>query len=293
MTRFRYVSKHLMESLQTSALASLMSLLALGFCFFLLGLCGFGLIRQEALVPEWLASSKIVAYLRVDAKQPELDRTVREVSAWPEVEQVHLVSRQQAHEQLKALLGHWKGFLDGLGEDFLPPSLQITMKHGAVQAGSGEELVARLRQLPLVEEILYGKEHWEWLQSLAGQWTNVWLILGGLLILLAILVVSNAVRLTFAYRKSEVSVYRLVGATPFVVKLPYYVEGVLLGSLGASLAVGLLAVLGAQIHRMLPTFWGAALGSAGWEGVVLFAGLLTCGAVCGWLGARMGLGKSL
>jgi len=154
-------------------------------------------------------------------------------------------------------------------------------------------LVSRLRQLPLVEEILYGKEHWEWLQSLAGQWTNVWLILGGLLFLVATLIVSNAVRLLFACRKTEVSVYRLVGATPFVVKLPYYVEGILLGSLGASFAVGLLALLGVQLHHMLPSFWGAALGTAHWESAALFAGLMACGACCGWLGSRMGLGNSL
>jgi cell division transport system permease protein len=293
MTRSHYIFKHLMESLQTSAPALLMSLLALGFCFLLVGLCGFALVRQDALVPEWLSPGKVVVYLQVDSPQADLDRAVREVAAWPEVEHIQLVSRRQAHEQLKALLGHWKGSLDGLGDDFLPPSLQIDLKQGVVQAGGEEGLVARLRQLPLVEEILYGKEHLEWLQSLAGHWTNVWLALGGLLLLVATLIVSNAVRLLFAHRKTEVSLYRLVGATPFVVKLPYYVEGVLLGSLGASFAVGLLALLGVHVHGVLPTFLGAALGTAGWEGAALFAGLVACGAGCGWLGARMGLGKSL
>ncbi|MHC1742032.1 MAG: cell division protein FtsX [Syntrophobacteraceae bacterium] len=293
MTRFRYITKHLWESLHTSALALLMSLVALGFCFLLLGVCGFALARQEALVPDWLASNSIVAYLEANASQPDLDRMVREVSTWPEVELVQQVSRKQAHERLKLMLGHWKGVLDGLEEEFLPPSLQIRMKPGTVQAGAAEEVVARLRRLPLVAEIQYGKEHWEWLQSLAEQWTSVWMILGLLLVLVAVLIISNAVRLVVAHRKTEVHVYRLVGAMPYVVKLPYYVEGILLGSAGAFLATGVLALLGVQVHRMLPAFWGAALGWTSWESAALLAGLVGCGAACGWLGSWMGLGKSL
>lgn len=293
MTLARYISKHLMESLQTSALGLLMSLLGLGFCFFLIGLCGFALLRQDAIVPDWLSPNTIVAYLRADIGESDLEKLAREVSGWPDVERVHGVSSQQAHQQLRALLGRWDGVLDGLEEDFLQPSLQITVKQGSVPPTAPEELVAKLRQSSSVAEILYGNEHWEWLQSLAGQWTNVWLVLGGLAVLVAVLIVSNAIRMVFAQRKSEVHIYRLVGATPFVVKLPYYVQGGLLGGLGASLAAGLLALLGAQAHRMLPAFWGGALGSSGWESVALFAGLMASGAACGALGARVGLGKPL
>lgn len=292
MTLARYVSKHLLESLHTSALMLLMSLLGLGLCFFLLGLCGYALVREGAIVPQWLAPNTIVVYLHGDSDPGELDKLVGEVSGWPGVERVHGVSRQQAHEQLRALLGSRDELLDGLEDDFLPPSVQITLKTERDPSKVTEDLVARLRQSPSIAEILYGKGHGEWLQSLAGHWTNVWLGLGVLVILVSIGIVSNATRIAFARRKSEVHIYRLIGATPFVVKLPHYIQGVLLGSLAASLAAGLLAVLGAQVHRAFPTFWGAALGIRPWEGAALLAGILICGAACGWLGTRVGLGKS-
>ena len=292
MTQIRYITKHLRESLHTSALALLMSLVALSFSFLLLGICGLALARQEALIPDWLAPNNVTAYLDVRSGELDQDRMVQEIANWPEVELVQLVTSKQAQEQLKAVLGRWKGVLEGLDEEFLPPSLQIRLKPEAVKAEAAGEVAVRLRQLPLVAEILYGKEHWEWLQSLAGQWTNIWMVLGALLILVSILIISNAVRLVFAYRKTEVHVYRLVGATPFVVKLPYVVEGILLGSVAGSLAAGVLVLLGAHVHRVLPAFWGAALGWTSWESAALVAGLVGCGAACGWLGTWMGLSKS-
>lgn len=291
MTQIRYVSKHLWESLQTGALTVLTSLLALAVAFLLLGICGIALVRQEALVPDWLPSDRIVAYLDGNAPGPEIDRLVREVSGWQEVEQVQLVTRKEAHEQLKTMLGRWKGVLEGLDEEFLPPSVQIRMKQPVVQAVA-EELVSRLGRLPSVVEILYGKAHGEWLQSLVSQWTNVWTALGAILLFVVVLIISHAVRLVFMQRKTEVTVYRLVGATPSVVKLPYYVEGVLLGTMGAALAAGAVAALGAQAQRVLPAFWSGALSWTDWEGAALLGGMVGCGAACGWLGSWMGLGRS-
>lgn len=293
MAQLRSITRHLGGSLRASPLTLLMSVLALGLCFFFLGLCGFALLRQDVLAPEWLAPDRLVAYLGGDIPEQDLDQMVKVVSGWPEVEGVVAVSREQAHQRLEALLGQSKSVLDGLGRDFLPPSLQITVKPSSVQPGALDGLASKLRNLPAVEEILYGKEPQEWLQSLAGQWTHVWLILVGLLLCVATLITSGVVGQGVASRKSEVSVYRLVGATPLLVKLPYYVEGILMGVLGAFLGAGLLALLAGQVRRVLPSFWGMVVGPVGLELVPLAAGLMACGALTGWLGSRMGLGRSL
>lgn len=64
-----------------------------------------------------------------------------------------------------------------------------------------------------------------------------------LLIIASILLISNTVRLSVFSRRREIQVMKLVGATDGFIRLPFVIEGVILGALGAVLAVLLLAVM--------------------------------------------------
>jgi len=70
-------------------------------------------------------------------------------------------------------------------------------------------------------------------------------ILGSLialfLLLSVIFIVSNTIRLTIFARKDELEILALVGATPFFIKAPFLIEGMLQGALGSLLAVSLLS----------------------------------------------------
>jgi cell division transport system permease protein len=68
-------------------------------------------------------------------------------------------------------------------------------------------------------------------------------LLAGLLVLASILLIANTIRLSLYARRREVEVMKLVGATDWFIRWPFMIEGVLVGALGALLAVLLLAVL--------------------------------------------------
>jgi cell division transport system permease protein len=69
------------------------------------------------------------------------------------------------------------------------------------------------------------------------------LMVGGLLLASTIFVISNAIRLNIFVRREEIEIMRSVGATGFFIRAPFYIEGILQGLAGASIAVALLFTL--------------------------------------------------
>jgi cell division transport system permease protein len=73
------------------------------------------------------------------------------------------------------------------------------------------------------------------------------MVLGAVLLLTAIFTISSVIRLTAYLYRDEIAVMRLVGATEFYIRGPFYVEGLFQGLAGGLLAVGSLF----GIHRLV------------------------------------------
>src|SRR5207237_7294989 len=72
---------------------------------------------------------------------------------------------------------------------------------------------------------------------------NAVVIVALILVVAAILLVANTIRLSAFNRRRETSIMRLVGASNFYVQLPFLVEGVLAGLLGWLVAAALLVAV--------------------------------------------------
>ena len=65
-------------------------------------------------------------------------------------------------------------------------------------------------------------------------------MIAGLLLIASLLLVGNTIRLSIYARRREVEVMRLVGATNWFIRWPFMIEGVIVGLIGAGIAVGIL-----------------------------------------------------
>jgi cell division transport system permease protein len=108
-------------------------------------------------------------------------------------------------------------------------------------------------------------------------------IIAVILIIAAILLVANTIRLSAFNRRRETSIMRLVGASNFYVQLPFLVEGILAGLCGWLIAAGLLIavkMLGLDsLQQYFP--YNVELSAADLIEVIVLAmvmGVLLCGA---------------
>ena len=83
----------------------------------------------------------------------------------------------------------------------------------------------------------------EWIDALAGLIHYIELIAIGVGVILsaaAVTIIGNTIRLTLFSRREEIEILRLIGATRSFIRIPYLLEGAVLGACGSALSLAIL-----------------------------------------------------
>ncbi|MBE6958434.1 MAG: FtsX-like permease family protein [Ruminococcaceae bacterium] len=157
------------------------------------------------------------------------------------VENVHkatFVSREEALEDFIADHGGSEAFV---GVDANP------LRHRyVVQLQDNSQItktVAQLERVKGVAKISAAYELAEGFTTLQNVLQVVSVMVTGILLIVSLLMISNTVKLAMYDRKDEIFIMKMVGATNNFIRMPYVVEGFILGMTSAALALGLLWVL--------------------------------------------------
>jgi cell division transport system permease protein len=156
----------------------------------------------------------------------------------PETADVRYESQDEAFEKVKELYGEdqFDGPNPAMTAADMPQSYWITLKdpkkfEGVTSAVIGLDGVSQIRDLRDTLKILYG-----WLDALKyGSWG-----IAGFLLLAALLLVANTIRLAAFARRKEIAIMRLVGASTLYIALPFLLEAVVTAVVGVALAAGTL-----------------------------------------------------
>ena len=218
-------------------------------------LVGQNLARQ---VETWRDEAKVVVYLRPEATDDERTaaaRAAREASwaaAVDEVDAAEAAARfRRAFPSLAELVAAPTPAAapDAAPLATLPPSLELTPAPGADRA-QVDAWADRVRALPAVDAVDDDRDWLAQLDRIVALVRGTGLALGGVLLGAAVFTIAAIVRLTAYLYQEEIAVMRLVGATEFFIRGPFYAEGLLQGLLGGLLA---LAALALTWHLALPT----------------------------------------
>jgi len=237
----------------------------------------------------WEDKIEVIAYLKRKTPAHEVETLLNTIRQMGGVESVKYISSSDAMAFMEARLGGQKNLLEGIQPTVLPPSLEVQLRKEYRNAMRIGEVVSQLRQLPQIEEIQYGQEWVEMFSSLVHILRLTQWFLGGLLLVAMAFIISNTLQLTISSRQEEIEIMQLVGASPSFVRIPFYVEGMIQGFLGAGLALLILFGLQRIVLLYLP------LSMKDWfiKIPILFlpfntlVGIIVGGMVLGFLGSFM------
>jgi len=156
------------------------------------------------------------------------------------VEGVTYVSKNDALKEFRTQLGPDSDLLDVLQENPLPASVRLRMKPAYQQSDKLQLLAGYIREQPQVDEVRYGDQWVSRLEQYIRVFTTLDFIVGGIVLLSAIFVISNTVRLTVMARARTIEVMRLVGATDAFIRMPFVIEGAVQGMVAGAIAMGIL-----------------------------------------------------
>jgi cell division transport system permease protein len=235
--------KEALSNIWRNPRSSLGAIVSLSLLLFLTGATAWGWLKFEELSASWRAKARLVVYLRDDATQAQKKTIAERLSLMPEVQRVQYISKAEAWRRLSQSLDGPSELMDGLEENPLPASFEVTLKPKARHVAVFDQVASSLGGLPGIEEIDYGRKWLEKLEDISRRGRLA--ALAGLLLVTVslVLIIHHTVRLTLQNRIEELEVMKLVGASPSFIQGPYILEGAIKGLAGSILAAGALGVL--------------------------------------------------
>jgi cell division transport system permease protein len=193
---------------------------------------------------------------------------------------VQYVSAAAAYRQFRQEFADNEPIVRYTDKDQIPPSFEIRLKNTEADAAQVTEV---MDGAPGVSQVVNDASILDQFYRLLNGATNAVAVIAIFLLIAAILLVANTIRLSAFNRRRETSIMRLVGASNFYVQLPFLVEGMIAGLFGWLVATGLLigvkSVLLSTLQSVFP--YGVSLSTTDLVEVIIVAmitGLLICGA---------------
>jgi cell division transport system permease protein len=294
MGRISFFLKEAFGSLRRNYFMTIAALVTVFLSIVVLGGVLVFVYTTDALLKEVEQKVEITVYLKT-APDPEptpaqVEAMQTEIMGWSEVKSSVFVSKEDALARLKEDFKDNPEILDGLTGNPLPASFEIALN----DPQTVDTVAARFTGNAIVDEVSYGKEIADKLFSFTSQARNFLVIFIVLLGVVAILLISNTIRLSIFARKREVEIMKLVGATNWFIRWPFIIEGVTVGFFGALAAAAVVLVLNSflvgKIRTSLP-FMAVPLDAVPY--VFVTVALLAVGVVIGAAGAGIGLRRFL
>jgi cell division transport system permease protein len=246
--QLRYVFSELGQGLRRNLSMHIAVILTL---FVSLTLVGLGVLlnqQAEKAAEHWGNQLQITVWLCkdkddnpactgevTDAQKTAISKVVEDN---PEVDDFHYETKEEAFDKVKDLLGadKFEGPNPAATASDMPQSVWITLKdpdqyQGITSAVRGLDGVSGIRDLRDVLQPIYGSIN-------ALQWAA--LGTAAFLVLAALLLVGNTIRLAAFARRREIGIMRLVGASTLYIALPFLLEALVTAVVGVALAGGAL-----------------------------------------------------
>ena len=213
-------------------------------------------VNVEQLANRWTREIQVVAYLQEPPEQQRLPELVNRLKDFQEVETVSYISPADAMKRFEKRLGDEAALLEGVSRDLLPASFELGLKPEFRSQQGINAVIERLENVLDIEDLRYGQAWLERFNRFVGMLRFVGMVLGGFLLLAALFIVSNTIKLTLYARRDELEIMALVGATMRFIKVPFILEGAIQGLLGGLISLVFLALsFTFVISRSLHSFW--------------------------------------
>ena len=179
-----------------------------------------------------------------DARMQEIGEQIKSIDG---INTVKFISKEEGYNEYKENLKNNPGALEGITSDILPDSYRVTLS----KLELNEQIQAQITNIvgSDLDEITSSNETISSIMKIGKGIRAFTLVLLLILVLFAVVIISNTIKLTVHARRKEISIMKYVGATNSFIRGPFIVEGILIGVLSALIAI---LIVGLIYNGMIP-----------------------------------------
>ena len=230
----KYFFKEALKSMKRNGLMTLASISTVALSLFMLGVFLCGVINLNNMASSLENQVQLSIYLKDGLTTDQIMAVGKQIKAIPNLKHLEFVNKEQAMKEFKARLGDQQQLVNALGDvNPLPNSYVLTFDNPSdVKATS--KLATTFQG---VESTHYGQDIVEELFRITQVIRIGGIVLIAFLAAATLFIISNTIRLTVFARRKEIAIMKYVGATNGFIRWPFLIEGMLLGLVGAVIAV--------------------------------------------------------
>ena len=292
----RYFFGETFTNLRRNFLMFFTAISTVAITLFIVGFFMIIVYDVQSILTSIKSQVEIAVYLKDNTNEELNTYLENQIKSWEEVEEVNYISKEQALENFKRD-NEGSEILREIQGSPLPASFEIRLS----SPEKVEQVALRFMTrdgtyIDGVDEVIYGQNYVQKLFSITAIAGSIAFLIIIMMLLAAIVLIFNTIRLSIHARRKEIEVMKLVGATNWFVRIPFIFEGFFEGIVGSIIAVVLLYVISNYLlvrgeKAIADTLHVRELAILGSNNVILYiyAGIVVLGGLLGILSSSFAL----
>ena len=234
----RYLIKEGFRNTWTNRMMSIASICVLMSCLVLIGSASMIFLNMDSLLSRIEEENVIMVYIKDDTTDAAITQMGEEIKAMDNIKDIEFIKKEDAWaEQLETMDDAQAQFFTQISSDIpLPDAYKVTV----ADLSKFDTTVKQLKGLNNVDTIRENKDLAQKLVAIRHGITIISIVIIAVLFAISLFIISNTIKLTVYSRRLEISIMKSVGATNSFVRLPFVVEGMILGILSGVISLGLV-----------------------------------------------------
>jgi cell division transport system permease protein len=212
--------------------------ISVSLVLFLLGILGLVIINAKGLSEYLRESLSFSVMLDDNAREADIRMLQKDLDAKPFVKSTEYVSKDEAAVKMKEDLG--EDFISFLGDNPLPPSIDVYLYASYTNPDSVAKMEKYVMEYPFVKEVLVPESLLFLINENVRKVSLSLLIISSFLLLIAVTIINNTIRLAIYSKRFLIRTMQLVGATRSFIRKPFLIRSVYHGVIAALIAMLLL-----------------------------------------------------
>ena len=239
--RWVYVVTEALKGLRRNLMMTVAVILSVTVSLTLLGASLLLSDQVELATDDWVGQVEVSIFLCDGRTCPEItpeqqEQLQSDLEEHQVVDEVFYESKEEAYERFVDLFSDQPNLVESVDADVLPASFRVRLENPQLFAVIADEFAA----YPGVEEIVDQRQVLDQFLRFTNVIRNAALIVAVIQLVAAGVLIANTIRVAAFARREQTSIMKLVGASNWYIRLPFVMEGVFAGLLGALASWGLL-----------------------------------------------------
>ncbi|GMA50277.1 cell division protein FtsX [Alicyclobacillus contaminans] len=235
------LGRHIREGCKNLLRNSWMSIASVGAVAITLLILGVTLVialNAQQLSNYMAGQLQVNAFLKQNVTKQQALALDAEIKALPGVQEAIYVPKDQGFKELQQSLGkEYQEVLQGFSKNNpIPDKIVVKAKDPKQTLG----IAAEIRQMDGVDKVDDGKQVVDKLFRFLDMVRNIGVVFVVGLVVMAMFLISNTIKITIFSRRREIEIMKLVGATDWFIRWPFLTEGIIIGVVGALVPFALI-----------------------------------------------------